>query len=65
MRHTPGVFTIQSLLSSANEVSVSLPGSNEWVPARPTVAIGFRSRCRAAWLVFTGRADAVVWPAGQ
>jgi hypothetical protein len=37
-----------------------------WFPARP---IGFQGsawrRFKIAWEVFTGRADAVVWPAGQ
>lgn len=36
-----------------------------WVPARP---LGFASiwyRIEATWLVWTGRADALVWPAGQ
>lgn len=39
------------------------PVPNEgWVPARPLGFASFRSRLRAAWLVFTGRADALVWP---
>lgn len=32
-----------------------------WVPARP-IGSTFRGRLRAAWMVLTGRADAVVWP---
>lgn len=31
----------------------------EWVPARP---LGGMVRFKAAWLVFTGRADALIWP---
>lgn len=39
-------------------VSCGLP-DGRWVPARP---LGGWGRWRAAWLVFTGRADALVWP---
>lgn len=33
-----------------------------WVPARPLGFASFWYRCKAAWLVFTGRADALKWP---
>lgn len=33
-----------------------------WVPARPLRQHLFGIRLRAAWLVFSGRADAVRWP---
>lgn len=36
-----------------------------WYPARP---VGFASiwyRIKATWLVWTGQADALVWPPGQ
>lgn len=32
----------------------------KWVPARPMSGMG---RWRAAWLVFTGQADALLWEA--
>lgn len=28
-------------------------------------AISFINRLRATWLVFTGKADALIWPGGQ
>ena len=40
-------------------------GPNNWVPARPLGYASYTLRFRAAWLVFTGRADALVWPGGQ
>lgn len=40
-------------------------GSRVWVPARPEGYASILVRFRAAWLVFTGRADALVWPEGQ
>lgn len=36
-----------------------------WHPARPIGLQSVRYRLWAAWLVFTGRADAVIWPGGQ
>jgi hypothetical protein len=30
-------------------------------PAAPYAARGLRARARAAWLVFTGKADALMW----
>ncbi len=37
----------------------------QYVPARPIGFWSWRERFRLAWLVFTGRADALVWPQGQ
>ena len=33
-----------------------------WQPARPKARKSFRLRCWLAWLVFTGQADALIWP---
>jgi hypothetical protein len=32
-----------------------------WAPARPASCPTIWERLHAAWLVFTGRADAVIW----
>lgn len=34
----------------------------QWGPARPLGFASFKYRIRAAWLVFTGKADAIIWP---
>jgi hypothetical protein len=39
--------------------------NSKWVPARPLGYQSFRSRLKLAWMVFTGRADALVWPENQ
>jgi hypothetical protein len=44
---------------------VSAETKDGWVPARPIPYYGGFRRFRAAWLVFTGKADALVWPGGQ
>lgn len=33
-----------------------------WVPARPEGFASITYRLKATWLVFTGQADALVWP---
>ncbi len=33
-----------------------------WGPARPFGMFSVRNRIRLAWMVFTGRADALIWP---
>jgi hypothetical protein len=57
----PNLWTLKELLSSVNANAAQIaPG--EWVPARPLGFPSFPSRVRCAWLVFTGRADALLWP---
>lgn len=34
----------------------------KWGPARPLAFEGLFGRLHAAWAVYTGRADALVWP---
>lgn len=36
-----------------------------WYLARPEGLTGLRNRIRCAWMVFTGRADALVWGGKQ
>ena len=57
------IWTLTDLVRSARSNDCEIrPGV--WVPARPYPA-PFVVRLRGAWLVLTGRADAVVWPGGQ
>ena len=41
--------------------------NGKWVPVRPINhrVRNLRERLRDAWLVLTGKADALVWPEGQ
>jgi len=45
---------------SLTDVTTCVNG--KWVPARPLGYPSLRYRIRAAWLVLTGRADALIWP---
>ncbi|HWL04531.1 MAG TPA: hypothetical protein VNQ99_06280 [Xanthobacteraceae bacterium] len=51
--------------SSLIDCPVRVQIGDGWYPARPEGFSSFLYRVRAAWLVFTGRADALVWPKGQ
>jgi len=60
---SPSIFTIDSIIQAARGPQVHI--EREWVPARPLGFVSLTHRIRATWLVFTGKADAVVWPRGQ
>lgn len=60
------MYTVQDLIQYANETEVEIDG--KWVPARPMPYFGlggFLQRAKDAWLVLTGKADAIKWPEGQ
>lgn len=63
---SPSVWTLQNLMNyvKSKEAQASRDGNN-WFPARPMGYPMFFQRIRLAWLVFTGKADAVIWPEGQ
>lgn len=63
MTKYPQIFTVEDVQKIRSTVAVKINGN--YVPARP---LGFQSvfaRFKCAWLVFTGRADALIWPEGQ
>lgn len=70
MRQCPKVYDLLPLVKQVNEtttmVSISTgPHSVAWVPCRGINFSSIPTRLKAAWLVFTGKADAVVWPGDQ
>jgi len=66
LKHMPTVWTIPSLIRSANERQMAPRGDSNYVPARPQANAGsLRYRIRCAYLAFTGRCDLVRWPADQ
>lgn len=60
-KQAPNVWKLENLFKHCKEVSAKLP-DGRYVPARPLGFDGWRERLRAAWLVFTGKADALLWP---
>lgn len=70
MQQCPKVYKLMDLIHqvkhSKTRISISTgPHSVAWVPCRGINYSSIRTRLKAAWLVFTGRADAVVWPGDQ
>jgi len=54
-------------LSDLAKHTVSTEVNGKWVPARP-INYKYRSfmeKLKEAWAVFTGKADAFMWPEGQ
>lgn len=64
MKKYPNVHTLEHLLEHANESHAGLP-DGRYVPSRPEGFASLGSRLHCAWLVFTGYADALIWPGGQ
>lgn len=56
----PNIIHVDTIIANAEACQAGLP-DGRWVPARALGFMSWRSRWRAAWLVFTGRADAVIW----
>ena len=51
-------------IHSLANVQVQLK-TDRWVPKRPQVAVKLPDRLKAAILVFSGKADALIWPENQ
>lgn len=63
LNKAPTIWQLERLVRYAIEGGCQAGlADGRWVPARPCGFYSLGSRWRAAWLVFTGRADAVEWP---
>jgi hypothetical protein len=65
MKRKPEIVSLYSLLTCGVQAEWKLSdGSKWWGPARYYGPNQLRlfGRLKAAWLVFTGRADAMLWP---
>ena len=62
----PNLWTLRHLYEyvARGEHQAGLP-DGRWVPARPLGFCSIGNRVRCAWMVFTGKADAVTWDGGQ
>lgn len=60
----PNIWFLNEVIKSSQQNAVEIvPGT--WVPARPLGFSSWSFRIKAAWLVFTGKADALIWPGNQ
>jgi hypothetical protein len=64
MKH-PNIISVREIIETANQNMTRVPPGMAWVPARAYGYPSFYSRVKAAWLVFTGKADALTWEKGQ
>lgn len=60
-RRLPNIIGVLSVVKHANSCQAGLP-EGRYVPARPIGWQSWTMRFKAAWLVFTGKADALTWP---
>lgn len=62
----PRLYTLRQLISTtAGNEGTRVLIDNQWVPMRPLGYGGIVRRIKLAWMVFTGKADAVTWPGNQ
>lgn len=61
----PNIVSVRSIIESANQNMTRVPVGMAWVPTRACGHASFCSRIKAAWMVFTGKADALTWEKGQ
>ena len=63
LKKAPNILRFEDVDSHHGQTEAQING--KWVPARPIGYFSFRWRLKLAWMVFTGKADAFVWPEGQ
>lgn len=64
LKKTPNIIHLKSELREALfDTHANI--NDKWVPARPLGFSSWKYRLKATWLVFTGQADALIWPEGQ
>ena len=61
-KKTPNMVSLKSLFTE-DKYHALIDG--KWVHARPIGYWSFVYRVKCAWKVFTGQADALIWPGGQ
>lgn len=60
---SPDVYRLEDLLRIVSQNRTLI--NEKWVSARPLGFSSFLHRFKCAWLVFTGQADALIWPEDQ
>jgi hypothetical protein len=60
MKKAPNIIKLENLNSLCAGTEACVDG--KYVPARPLGFYSVRNRIKAAWLVFTGKGDVLLWP---
>ena len=63
MKKAPNITTVENVITNSKQNSTCIAG--EWIPARPIGFFSLGNRLKAAWMVFKGDADALVWGGNQ
>jgi len=62
MRNYPNIVNAYRIArGDFNDCGKAMPGG-KWAIARPLGFASLWTRFRCAWMVFTGRADVLIWP---
>jgi len=62
----PMLYTLDKIVQAGTDPEIlSEHSSGQWVPARPLGMYSLRNRLKLALMVFTGKADVVIWPGEQ
>jgi hypothetical protein len=62
----PNLLSAEAMIAAIEDDTYTICyDGNKWHHARPLGYQSLWSRIYCAWLVFTGKADAVIWPGNQ
>lgn len=64
MNKAPNLLRLADLVHELHHCQMETEGGL-WIPGRPLGFYSLWSRLNLAWMVFTGKADALLWPGGQ
>lgn len=68
LNKAPLIYRLELILKHPNkftECQTQDRKTGEWVPARSVGYFSLRHRIKCALMVFTGKADVLLWPGGQ
>ncbi len=62
MKQAPSIFRLAFIANQLSSHRDMVQIGDHWAPARPLGFFSIGNRLKCAWLVFTGKADALIWP---
>lgn len=60
-KKAPSLLSLETVFDTSTQVCID----GKWMPARSLGFFSIGHRIHCAWLVFTGKADALKWPGDQ
>ena len=65
MKPSPHIWRLDNLIGWCNSTRAFNEKTGTWAPARPFGVFSLTHRLKAAWMVLTGKADALIWKWGD